>query len=206
VIAVADRGLLSSDNLAELQAITLPGGGQLEFILAVPGRRYSEFIEVLEPLAGKRFACRPVKEGLAESRLERLAAGGGASSGNRRRPKPVPNGIRRSRNWRNRPRNWSRQAGRAGNGVKAVAAANCRTAARAPGFYHAVCEARLTRIIRVDLKSESLQLSHRRDKALAHARLMDGKLLLVTNVQDLSPARWWPATSPWRILSAASGC
>ena len=40
VIAVADRGLLSTDNLAELQAITLPGGGSLEFILAVPGRRY----------------------------------------------------------------------------------------------------------------------------------------------------------------------
>jgi hypothetical protein len=37
VIAVADRGLLSSDNLEELKTITLPGGGKLEFILAVPG-------------------------------------------------------------------------------------------------------------------------------------------------------------------------
>ena len=37
IIAVADRGLLSTDNLADLQAITLPGGGTLEFILAVPG-------------------------------------------------------------------------------------------------------------------------------------------------------------------------
>ncbi|OYV45821.1 MAG: IS1634 family transposase, partial [Burkholderiales bacterium 21-58-4] len=33
VIAVADRGLLSTDNLAELQAIRLPGGEPLEFIL-----------------------------------------------------------------------------------------------------------------------------------------------------------------------------
>jgi hypothetical protein len=33
IIAVADRGLLSTDNLADLQAITLPGGGTLEFIL-----------------------------------------------------------------------------------------------------------------------------------------------------------------------------
>jgi transposase len=32
VIAVADRGLLSTDKLAELQAIKLPGGGALEFI------------------------------------------------------------------------------------------------------------------------------------------------------------------------------
>ena len=48
IIAVADRGLLSTDNLADLQAITLPGGGMLEFILAVPGRRYGEFVELLE--------------------------------------------------------------------------------------------------------------------------------------------------------------
>ena len=37
IIAVADRGFLSTDNLADLQAIALPGGGALEFILAVPG-------------------------------------------------------------------------------------------------------------------------------------------------------------------------
>lgn len=38
VIAVADRGLLSTDNLADLQTIALPGQGKLEFILAVPCR------------------------------------------------------------------------------------------------------------------------------------------------------------------------
>lgn len=50
VIVVADRGLLSIDNLAELQAMRLPGGQPLEFILAVPGRRYSEFVELLDPI------------------------------------------------------------------------------------------------------------------------------------------------------------
>ena len=30
--------------------MTLPGGQQLEFILAVPGRRYSEFAQLLEPI------------------------------------------------------------------------------------------------------------------------------------------------------------
>ena len=65
VIAVADRGLLSTDNLAELQAITLPGGGQLEFILAVPGRRYSDLWNCLHrsirrtaPLQNKRKSVR----------------------------------------------------------------------------------------------------------------------------------------------------
>ena len=60
VIAVADRGLLSTDNLAELQAIGLPGGGKLEFILAVSGRRYSDFAEILEPL--HRALCTDAKQ------------------------------------------------------------------------------------------------------------------------------------------------
>ena len=30
--------------------VGLPGGGKLEFILAVPGRRYTDFAEILEPL------------------------------------------------------------------------------------------------------------------------------------------------------------
>ena len=100
VIVVADRGLLSINNLQELQEITLPGGQQLEFILAVPGRRYSEFAQLLEPI-------------------------------------------------------------------------------------NAVCEAHLSRIVRVDLKGEGF--SYRvDDKALELARSMDGKLLLVSNAKDLS--------------------
>lgn len=47
VIAVADRGLLSLDNLEELQNMVLPSGAPLEFILAVPGRRYNEFADLL---------------------------------------------------------------------------------------------------------------------------------------------------------------
>ncbi len=56
LIVVADRGLLSLDNIDELGKITLPnsaGGQALEFILAVPGRRYSEFVEVLQDFQAK---------------------------------------------------------------------------------------------------------------------------------------------------------
>ena len=42
---VADRGLLSPDNLATLQDIRLSNGQPPAFILAVPGRRYREFVE-----------------------------------------------------------------------------------------------------------------------------------------------------------------
>ncbi len=54
-------------------------------------------------------------------------------------------------------------------------------------MYHAVCEAHMARIVRVDLKSELFSYSID-ERALAHARLMDDKLLLVTNAADLSPS------------------
>jgi hypothetical protein len=48
LILVADRGLLGLENLAALQSFRLSSGEPLEFILAVPGRRYSDFAELLE--------------------------------------------------------------------------------------------------------------------------------------------------------------
>ena len=54
-------------------------------------------------------------------------------------------------------------------------------------FYHAVCEAHLSKIIKVDLAAELF--SYEIDEtARALAQMMDGKLLLVTNVQDMTPA------------------
>ena len=50
LVLVADRGLLSLDNLEELRKIKPPNGHDLEFILDVPGRRYNEFVKLLEPL------------------------------------------------------------------------------------------------------------------------------------------------------------
>ena len=57
LIVVADRGLLSLDNMEELAKIKLPGGQALEFILAVPGRRYGEFAEVLQSFQEKVSAA-----------------------------------------------------------------------------------------------------------------------------------------------------
>jgi transposase len=53
LIVVANRGLLSLDNIDELGKIKLPSGQALEFILAVPGRRYGEFVEVLQDFQGR---------------------------------------------------------------------------------------------------------------------------------------------------------
>lgn len=55
-------------------------------------------------------------------------------------------------------------------------------------FHHAVCEAHLSRIVRVDLKGALFNYAID-EHALEHARMMDGKLLLVTNATDLTPAQ-----------------
>ena len=53
-------------------------------------------------------------------------------------------------------------------------------------FYHEVSEAHLGRIVKVDLKGELFAYSID-ESAQVQAELMDGKLLLVTNVTDLAP-------------------
>src|SRR5574337_1245260 len=51
VVLVADRGLLSLDNLDQIEALQTPQGQPIEYILAVPGRRYGEFAKVIEETA-----------------------------------------------------------------------------------------------------------------------------------------------------------
>ena len=53
-------------------------------------------------------------------------------------------------------------------------------------FYHAVCEAHMGQIVKVDLASDLFTYSID-EQTLKLAELMDGKLLMVTNVQDLTP-------------------
>ena len=192
VIAVADRGLLSSDNLDELKTITLPGGAKLEFILAVPGRRYSEFVELLAPLHAREFAPadHDDKEALAQTLAEtswndlRLVVAHdpqGASEASTKRDACIQALAQQAAAWAGK---LDAQEGGTGKPARGRKLSDGGARAR---FYHEVCTAHLSRIVRVDLKSElfTYQIDER---ALEHARLMDGKLLLVTNAVDLSPA------------------
>lgn len=183
MIVVADRGLLSQDNLAELQAITLPCGAPLEFILAVPGRRYGELADVVAPLHAAQFA-QAQGETLGETRwndLRLIVAHNPdtAAAQTAARAEPIASLEQQATQWVGKldeQDSGKRYRGRklSDGGVRAK-------------FYRAVCEAHLTRIIQVDLKSE--QFTYCIDEqALQQAQLMDGKLLLITNTQDLSPA------------------
>ncbi len=183
VIAVADRVLLSVQNLEELKTITLPGGGHLEFILAVPGRRYGEFAELLEPLQTTQFD-KATQEVLGETVWEQLRlvvahdphTAQQATDKRHALIKALQDKAEQLANKLD-----AQEAGTPGRGRKlSDGGARAR-------FYHEVADAHMVRIIRVDMKSELFTYDID-DKALARAKLMDGKLLLVTNVKDLTPA------------------
>ena len=183
VIAVADRGLLSTDNLAELQAILLPGGGPLEFILAVPGRRYGDFVDLLGPLHAAQCvdATQEVLVETVWNTLRLVAAHDPKVS----REAAATRDVRiaelhaQAAQWVGKLDAQDRAAKRARGRKLSDGGARAR-------FYHEVCESHLARIVRVDLKSELFTYAID-ERALAHARLMDGKLLLVTNAADLRP-------------------
>lgn len=183
IIVVADRGLLSVDNIAELEAITLPDGTALEFILAVPGRRYTGFADLLKTFHADHCASAK-EEVLGEVAWDghrliiahdpAVSAAAGA-----KRDSTIAELEAKALQWAGKLE--AQEAGKKARGRKASDGG-----VRAL-FYRAVTEAHLSKIILVDLKSELFTYSID-EKALALARIMDGKLLLVTNVADLTPA------------------
>jgi hypothetical protein len=150
VIAVADRGLLSTDNLAELQAIELPGGGRLEFILAVPGRRYSDFVELLEPLH-QTLCANATTEVLGETvwnglRLVVAHDPQTAALATAKRDLQIQTLENQAATWAGK---LDAQDGGAIKRGRKLSDGGARAR-----FYREVCDAHLGRIIKVDLKSD----------------------------------------------------
>ena len=183
MVVVADRGLLSQDNLAELQAITLPGGAALEFILAVPGRRYGELAAVLAPLQAEQLAnaSAEIQTETQWQDLRLIVAHNPdtAKAQTAARRSKIAELEQQAAQWVSKLD--GQDAGQSQRGRK-LSDGGVRAK-----FYRSVCEAHLTRIIRVDLKSE--QFTYSIDEAAQQqAELMDGKLLLLTNTPELSAA------------------
>ena len=183
IIAVADRGLLSTENLADLQAIVLPGGNKLEFILAVPGRRYGDFVELLGPFHTEQ--CLPAKDEVlgeaAWNKLRLIIAHDPQVS--------LDAGAKRDKRideLKAQAAQWVGKLNDQDEGKKKRGRKLSDGGARAK-FYREVCEAHVARIVKVDLKSELFTYDID-ERALKHAKMMDGKLLLVTNAPDLMPA------------------
>jgi transposase len=180
VVVVADRGLLSLDNLAELQQITLPSGAPLEFILAVPGRRYNDVEAILDPLQQTLFRDA-TEEVITESQWQDLRLV--VAHDPQRAAEQTAARDAQIQSLEQEADALARKLDAQDQGQKARGRKLSDGGATAK-LYQAVSEQRLGRIIRVDLKSPLFSYNID-EQALHRARLMDGKLLLVTNVQDL---------------------
>ena len=181
LIVVADRGLLSIDIMDELSAIKLPSGQGLEFILAVPGRRYSEFADVLQAFGAKvKLATDEIIEEVRwrDRRLVVAHHPHQAKEQTELRNQRIAQLQVKAQQWAGKLD--GQDAGTVSRGRKlSDSGAKAR-------LYHEVCEAHLAKIVKVDLKGELFSYSID-EAAKAQAELMDGKLLLVTNVPELTP-------------------
>jgi transposase len=189
LILVADRGLLSLDNLEELSKLKLPSGHALEFILAVPGRRYREFVELLKPMQQQCIQASAVDLGFCQITAEvawnglRLVLAHDPASALEQRQKRQTkiNELQTQANA------WVGKLDEQDLGAKKRGRKLSDSGAKAR-FYHEVRESHLGNIIKVNLKDDLFNYAID-EGALNLAEMMDGKLLVVTNVKDIESAK-----------------
>jgi hypothetical protein len=179
VVLVADRGLLSVNNLEELKQLEgeLRAEGKdiaLEYVLAVPAARYGEFAADLERVAsaqpGGQAWCAETQ--WQERRLVIAHDPHVSARRAQQRDAEIAELVALGDKWGNKLDDQDQ--GKHGKGRRlSDAGAKAR-------FYHAVKDAHLAHLIKVDLKSELFTYSIDEERK-RYLELLDGKLLLVTN-------------------------
>ena len=185
VVLIADRGLLSTANIEELNKLQaqLKKDGRdvaLEYILAVPAARYGDFADDLKKL---HEAQNSTKEWCAETSWQssRLVVAHDPVAAARRttvRDKTMAELIELGQQCSGKldEQEQSKSTGKK-NKSKGRPMSDSGTKAR---FYHAVKAAHMAHLIKVDLKAELFSYTIDEDKK-RYLELLDGKLLLVTN-------------------------
>ena len=179
VVLVADRGLLSLSNLDELAQLqdTLQAEGikvRLEYILAVPAARYGEFAQSLRVMAA---AQGPQTSWVSELdwQSRRLIVAHDPEVANRRtqqRRKQIDELVKQGQEW-----GGQLDAQDAGQKRRGRPLSDSGAKAR---LYHAVKDASMANLIKVDLNHEAFSFSVDEERQ-RYLELLDGKLLLVTN-------------------------
>lgn len=176
VILVADRGLLSLDNIDTLTTLADQGERKLEFILAVPARRYADLIETFRGLVFDEAGL--AEAGFAGHRLivahDPLRA---AEQSEKRRARIAELEAMAER------MTGKLDAQDAGQSDRGRRASDRGAYSR---FTRAVAEAELTRFLKADFTADRFSWSLD-EAAIAEAELFDGKLALLTNAPDLTP-------------------
>jgi transposase len=188
VVLIADRGLLSTANIEELGGLQeqLKKEGRdvaVEYILAVPAARYGDFADDLKKL---HEAQDNKQEWCAEtqwkgSRLVVTHDPLGAARRTTARDKTIEELLKLGQHCSVKldEQDESEQAGRK---KKAKDRPMSDSGAKAR-FYHAVKDAHMAHVIKVDLKDELFSYSIEEEKK-RYLELLDGKLLLVTNTRE----------------------
>jgi transposase len=177
VIVVADRGLLSLDNVAELTALTTATSRQLQFILAVPARCYRALGCTWEGMTFDPAIADIAEDQFADHRLvvahdpARAAAQAAKRRGKIAELSDLAAKLVSKLD--------GQDAGQTQRGRKASdRGAYSR-------FQHAIGEAKLARFVQADYHAD--RFSYAIDgTAIADAERYDGKLVVLTNVLDFS--------------------
>jgi transposase len=189
VVLVADRGLLSVSNIEELATLQtqLKEDGRdvaLEYILAVPAARYGDFADDLRRLSQAQTKEQSANQPwCAETKWQdnRLVVAHDPEVATRRRQardKTIAELVAMGQ------KNSDKLDGQdAGKRAKGRPMSDSGTKAR---FYHAVKDAHMAHVIKVDLKADLFSYAIDEDKK-GYLELLDGKLLLVTNTNAPAP-------------------
>ena len=150
----------------------------------MPGRRYGEFAELLEPI---NVRARASQQGATEEWIDETQWQGLRLVVAHNPLQAAEQTAKRQARINQLHQRADQLTGKldsqaAGKVYRGRRLSDAGVTAR---FFHEVSEAHLTRIIKVDLQAELFTWDIDQD-ALAAAQAMDGKLLLVTNVQDLT--------------------
>jgi transposase len=185
IVIVADRGLLSLDNVEALEDLGRAQGVSVDYILAVPARRYAAFADILrEVQPALDSADGPadqdvITETLWEERrlviahnAARAAEQTAARQSTIAELDALGDALARKLN--------AQDAGENGRGRRS----SDRGAYQR--FHKALVEKHMTGFIKPDLGSPSFTYSVD-EEALQQAERLDGKLLLVTSLSDMAP-------------------
>jgi len=185
VVLIADRGLLSTANIEELDKLQaqLKKDGRdvaVQYILAVPAARYGDFADDLKKL---NTAQNTGQEWCAETtwNLSRLVVAHDPIAAARRtaaRDKTMTELLKLGEQCSVKldAQDESKSTGKK-NKSKGRPMSDSGTKAR---FYHALKDAHMAHLIKVDLKADLFSYTIDDDKK-RYLELLDGKLLLVTN-------------------------
>jgi transposase len=182
VVLVADRGMLSLDQIQALEALKLPSGVDLSWIIAVSARRYNDFMDPVVALSESLDQAKVPTVAETRSGDYRLVVAhdptvaAEQSAARRAKIDAIEALAQAAVDKLERQDQGKKARGRKASDRGAFLR-----------FVEAVKDAHLSKILRADLAADSFswQLD---EVALKRQEAFDGKLILLTNEGDLTSA------------------